>query len=126
MGDLPEATYAYDEALDALVVSVHGRRTAEQAKAHFRAVLARMDAEATSRVLLDLTDAEYDFDLDRSAEAFSNITAGAEGRQIALVLDVSQREKGLIAQTLATARWNLARLFHDVEAARRWLEETLD
>ncbi|TGY88912.1 hypothetical protein E5163_07180 [Marinicauda algicola] len=122
----PEADYSYDRELDALRVSVYGPRGYDQARAHFAKVIARMRAEGTQRLLLDLTGASYEFDLEQSIEAFWKIAEASEGNQIALVMDLSRREQGIVLQTVGTARWNLIRLFHDRESAEAWLRETAD
>lgn len=120
----PQAEYTYDADLDALVVTVRGTRTYDQARTHFAEVIGRLRDEVTERLLLDLREVRYEFDLEQSVEAFSRIAEQTEGNQIALVLDASQREQGIVMQTAGTFRWNLVRFFHDREAAETWLRET--
>lgn len=122
----PEAESSYDPELDALVVTVFGQRTFEQALGHFVQVVSLMKQQNTRRVLLDLREALYAFDLDQSIEAFRRIAEESDGNQIALVLLLDQREQGIVMQAMASANWNLVRLFHDRGAAEAWLRETLD
>lgn len=119
-----EYEYEYDDALDALVVTVRGIRTFEQANSHFAEVMTRLKREETVRLLLDLSEVRYAFDLDEAVEAFIRISAQSVGNQIAIVLDASQREKGIVMQTAATVRWNLVRLFRDRGEAEAWLRDT--
>lgn len=114
----------YDGDLDALVVAVYGTRSFEQARSHFTGLIDKLRENETRRLLLDLSQARYDFDLDEAVEAFAEIARPTGGLQIALVLDPSQREHGVIMQTAAASHWNLVRLFHDCDAARAWLDET--
>ena len=120
----PEADYAYDAALDALVVSVYGPRSFEQARSHFGKLMTMLEQEATNRLLLDLSEAEYPFALEEMMDRVMAIVEQSEGNQIALVMDLSRREQGIVLQTLGTARWNLVRLFHDRADAIAWLRET--
>lgn len=126
MSESVPAQYAYDEDLDTLVVSVRGERSYEEARDHFAKVVARMREAGTQRLLLDLREAVYDFDLEEAIEAFAKIAEASEGNQIALVMELSKREQGIVLQTLGTARWNLVRLFHEREPATAWLRDTLD
>lgn len=116
----------YDGDLRALLVTVSGERTVEKAKALMAEMQERMRAHGTNRLLFDGRAAAYPLDLQQSIDAFLDISRAAEGWQIALVFAPDQREKGVIMQTTVTARWNLVRLFHDMQAARDWLAGTAD
>ncbi|TGY88913.1 hypothetical protein E5163_07185 [Marinicauda algicola] len=122
----PGAEIDYDGGLRALVVTVRGDRTVEMARSLMAAMQERMRAHGTNRLLFDGREAAYQLDLQESIDAFLDISRAAEGWQIALLFALDQRETGVIMQTTGTTRWNLVRLFHDVQAARDWLAGTSD
>ena len=110
-----------DERLDALVAEVCGPRSYERARALWGDILHRVKSDGTARVLLDLRQAEYRFDLDEAIEMFAELARPLQGLTVAIVLERENREYGIVMNAVADIDWNVVRLFHDIGEARDWL-----